>query len=382
MSIWSMADIHGRTGKEGCDNMDHRQLTRIRVEGFKSIESADIELNMVNVLIGSNGSGKTNFISVLSLLQALIAGDLQNYVARKGGPDSFLYWGRKRTEKMSVEFYFGNNGYRFSLIPTANNQFMIADEAFYWNIIGWNKLPLAGTMESSWKSGTGTHIDEYVQPLLENQNWRVYHFHDTSDSAYVKQLQGINDNIELADDARNLAAFLYRLRETVPAAYQRIVKTVQMAAPYFNDFVLRPNPLNPEKISLEWKADGSDVPFIAAQLSDGTLRFICLATLLLQPVELQPETILIDEPELGLHPYAIQLLAAMIKKAAKERQIIVSTQSVELLNEFQAEDVLVVEHKYKSTTFKRVDEEKLAVWLEDDYTLGDLWKHNLLGGRP
>lgn len=214
------------------------------------------------------------------------------------------------------------------------------------------------------------------------KNWRVYHFHDTSDSAYVKQLQGINDNIEMADDARNLAAFLYRLRETAPAAYQRIVKTVQMAAPYFNDFVLRPNPLNPEKISLEWKADGSDVPFIAAQLSDGTLRFICLATLFLQPVELQPETILIDEPELGLHPYAIQLLASMIKKAAKERQIIVSTQSVELLNEFQAEDVLVVEHKHKSTTFKRVDEEKLAVWLEDDYTLGDLWKHNLLGGRP
>lgn len=362
--------------------MDNRQLTRIKINGFKSIEHADIELKMINVLIGSNGSGKTNFISVLSLLQALIAGDLQNYVTRKGGPDAFLHWGRKQTEQMSLEFYFGNNGYRFSLIPTANNQFMIADEAFYWNVNGWNKLLPAGNMESAWKDGTGTGIDDYVKPLLKNQNWRVYHFHDTSDSAYVKQLQGINDNIELAADARNLAAFLYRLRETEQSAYQRIVRTVQMAAPYFNDFVLRPNPLSPEKIALEWKADGSDVPFIAAQLSDGTLRFICLATLLLQPTELQPETILIDEPELGLHPYAIQLLAAMIKKAAKKRQIIVSTQSVELLNEFQADDVLVVEHKGRSTTFKRVDEEKLMVWLEDDYTLGDLWKHNILGGRP
>lgn len=362
--------------------MDKRQLTRIRIKGFKSIEDADIDLNMINVLIGSNGSGKTNFISIFSLLQAIITGDLQNYVARKGGPDTFLYWGRKQTEKMNIEFYFGYNGYRFSLMPTANNQFMITNEAFYLNKKGWTELPSAGNMESSWKIGTGTRTDDFVKPLLENQNWRVYHFHDTSDSAYVKQLQGINDNIELADDARNLAAFLYRLRETAPSAYQRIVRTVQMAAPYFNDFVLRPNPLNPEKISLEWKAVGSDVPFIAAQLSDGILRFMCLATLLLQPIDLQPETILIDEPELGLHPYAIQLLAAMIKKAAKERQIIVSTQSVELLNEFQAEDVLVVEHKDKETTFKRVDEKKLSSWLEDDYTLGDLWKHNLLGGRP
>lgn len=362
--------------------MDYRQLTRIRIQGFKSIESADIDLNILNLLIGSNGSGKTNFISVLSLLQALVAGDLQNYVARKGGPDIFLYWGRKQTEKMRVEVYFGDYGYRFSLVPTANNQFMVADEAFYLNEDGWERLPSSGAMESSWRCGTGTHVDAYVQPLLEHQNWRVYHFHDTSDSAYVKQLQGINDNIELADDARNLAAFLYRLRETEPTSYQRIVKTVRMAAPYFGDFVLRPHPLNPEKIALEWRSDGSDVPFIAAQLSDGTLRFICLATLLLQPVELQPETILIDEPELGLHPYAIQLLAAMMKKAARTRQLIVSTQSVELLNEFQAEDVIVVEHRGKATTFRRVDEKRLAVWLEDDYTLGDLWKHNLLGGRP
>lgn len=361
--------------------MDSRQLTRIKIEGFKSIEKADIDLNMINVLIGSNGSGKTNFISVLSLLQALIEGNLQRYVARKGGPDAFLYWGRKRTEQMNIEFYFGYNGYRFSLVPTNNNQFLIEDEAFYWNMAGWFKLP-AGNMESTWENGTGNRIDEYIIPLLRKQKWRVYHFHDTSDTAYVKQIHGLNDNMELAADARNLAAFLYRLKETEEHTYNRIVRTVRMAAPYFDDFVLRPNPLNLEKISLEWKARGSDVPFIAAQLSDGTLRFICLATLLLQPIDLQPETILIDEPELGLHPYAIQLLAAMVKKAAKRRQIIISTQSVELLNEFKAEDVLVVEHKDEATSFKRLDNEKLALWLEDDYTLGDLWKHNILGGRP
>lgn len=361
--------------------MDSRQLTRIKIEGFKSIEKADIDLNMINVLIGSNGSGKTNFISVLSLLQAMIEGNLQRYIARKGGPDAFLFWGRKRTEQLNVEFYFGNNGYRFALVPTDSNQFLIGEEAFYWNMAGWFELP-SGNMESAWERGSGNGIDEYVMPILKKQKWRVYHFHDTSDTAYVKQMHGLNDNIELASDARNLAAFLYRLRETESSAYNRIVRTVRMAAPYFDDFVLRPNPLNTEKIFLEWRATGSEVPFIAAQLSDGTLRFICLATLLLQPMDLQPETILIDEPELGLHPYAIQLLAAMIKKAAKHRQLIISTQSVELLNEFQTEDVLVVEHKADSTSFKRLDKENLSIWLDEDYTLGDMWKHNLLGGRP
>ena len=172
------------------------------------------------------------------------------------------------------------------------------------------------------------------------------------------------------------------MKNTEENSYNQIVRTIQLVAPYFEDFVLRPNPLKPDSIRLEWKDKNSDVPFIASQLSDGTLRFICLATLLLQPISLMPETILIDEPELGLHPYAISLLASLIKKASVHKQIIVSTQSVELLNEFEAKDVIVVNHLDNQSVFSRLNSEQLQVWLDEDYSLGDLWKRNILGGRP
>lgn len=225
-------------------------------------------------------------------------------------------------QKLSVEFYFGSNGYQFTLVPTDDDRMMFDEECFYWENSG--KLMVErGHFESKWKEGCGNGIDEYVQPILSNQKWRVYHFHDTSDTALVKQIHSIHDNIEFATDARNLVAFLYRLKNTEENSYHQIVRTIQLVAPYFDDFILRSNPFKPDTIRLEWKEKDSEIPFLAAQLSDGTLRFICLATLLLQPTAYMPETILIGEPELGLHPFAISLLAVLIKKASVQKQIII-----------------------------------------------------------
>lgn len=361
--------------------MNDKQITKICIEGFKSIKNCELNLNMVNVLIGSNGAGKSNFISLFKMLQSMIDGELQLYVAKHGGSNAFLFSGGKRTERINVKFYFGSNGYQFELRPTMDNRFLFQGEWFYWETSG-NKLIGRGHVESLWRNGTGTRIDKFVKPILNNQKWRVYHFHDTSDTALVKQMCGINDNQELAVDARNLAAFLYRLKLTEEGCYHQIVNTVRMVAPYFLDFVLRPNPFSEDQILLEWRDVNTDMPFLGAQLSDGTLRFICLATLLLQPKELMPETILIDEPELGLHPYAISLLAALIKKVSIDKQIIISTQSVELVNEFSAQDVIVVNHDGDHSSFERLDEEMLHMWLENDYTLGELWKSNIIGGRP
>ena len=190
----------------------------------------------------------------------------------------------------------------------------------------------------------------------------------------------INDNIELSTDARNLAAFLYRLKNTEENSYNQIVRTIQLVAPYFEDFILRPNPLKPDSIRLEWKDKNSDIPFIASQLSDGTLRFICLATLLLQPFSLMPETILIDEPELGLHPQAINRLATLIKKASANSQVIVSTQSVNLVDNFDADDIIAVDMKDHASCFQRLNKEKLSAWL-DEYSIGELWDKNLIGGQ-
>lgn len=224
-----------------------------------------------------------------------------------------------------------------------------------------------------------TRIYEYVVPVLKK--WRVYHFHDTSPSAKVKQIHGINDNEYLREDAANLAAFLYRLQHNHEAHYKRIVKTIQLAAPFFGGFHLRPTTDNVDKIQLEWTEVNQDVPFKANELSDGTLRFICLATVLLQPEQFMPSAILIDEPELGLHPYAIAVLGSLMKSVAEDHQLIVSTQSVDLVNEFEVDDLIVVGREAGASTFQRLQASELKEWLED-FTLGELWKKNILGGRP
>jgi predicted ATPase len=254
--------------------------------------------------------------------------------------------------------------------------------SFYGDYTAESQRPLGSGHEESKlpksaQKGKWKDIYDYVYNSL--LGWKVYHFHDTSDSAHVKRIGDINDNLYLRPDASNLAAFLYRLQNTAGAHYETIRDTIRLVAPFFDDFILRPMPENETKIRLEWRERGSDYPFLAHYLSDGTLRFICLATLLLQP-EL-PSTILIDEPELGLHPYAIAVLAALMRSAATKTQIIVSTQSVSLVNEVEPEDLLIVERRDQATVIERPDPKHLSQWLEE-YTLGELWEKNVLGGRP
>ncbi len=291
-------------------------------------------------------------------------------------PMQRVHFGRKTTQQLEFQLYFRNNGYFATLEPTQDNRLMFALESFWSNMSGEHEIG-RGHFETLALSDTETQIDSYVVPTI--QQWRVYHFHDTSDSAYVKQPHGINDNAYLRTDARNLASFLYLLRARYQASYQKIVKTIRLVTPFFRDFYLRPSPQNKEVIELEWFDLGQDVPFKAHLLSDGTLRFMCLATVFLQPEDLQPETILVDEPELGLHPYAITVLASLMRTAKK--QVIVSTQSVELLNEFDANDVIVVDRDEGKSSLRRLDRHELEAWLLD-YSLGELWKKNVLGGRP
>ncbi|NOT18090.1 MAG: AAA family ATPase [Sulfuriferula sp.] len=358
---------------------DSNHLSKLVLHGYKSIASCEIELGKLNVLIGANGAGKSNFIGFFKLIGKILDQQLQSAVGTSGGPDTMLHFGRKKTEALSAELYFGNNGYKFELKPTQDNRMMFSRECLWWTKHGdWR--PESGHFESYVEKQKGqTRIYDYVVPPM--RSWRIYHFHDTSDSATVKQIHGINDNEYLREDARNLAAFLYRLASQHEAHYRRIVKSIRLVAPFFGDFHLRPTVDNKEKIQLEWTEAGQDVPFSASALSDGTLRFICLATVLLQPEQFMPASILIDEPELGLHPYAIAVLGALMKSAAQKHQIIASTQSVELVNEFEADDLIVVDKEDGASTFKRPNAAALAEWLKD-YSLGDLWKKNLLGGRP
>lgn len=355
------------------------QISRLVVRGYKSIADCDLELGRLNVLIGANGAGKSNFIGFFRLINRILDQQLQTAVGQAGGPDTLLHFGRKKTEELHADLRFGNNGYRFTLRPTEDNRMMFSHEALWWNQLG-DYHPRAGHFETYVEEQKRhTRIYNFVVPAM--RSWRLYHFHDTSASALIKQIHNINDNEYLRDDARNLAAFLLRLKNHHDGHYDRIIKAIRLVAPFFGDFHLRPTVDNKDRIQLEWMERGQDEPFTASALSDGTLRFICLATVLLQPEEFIPAAILIDEPELGLHPFAINVLAGLMKSASQQHQLIVSTQSVELVNEFDADDLIVVDKRGGTSTFKRPDTEALSEWLTD-YSLGDLWKKNILGGRP
>lgn len=360
-------------------------LDRLRVAGFKSIRDQTVELRQLNVLIGSNGSGKSNFIGIFRLLHEIVESNLQSYVAKAGGANQLLHFGRKATEEILLHLHFGRNQYLCRLGPTAGDSLVFTEERIFFRGLGYDS-PFDASLGSGqeetrlWDEAKRrqdvTIADHVIQAV---RGWTVYHFHDTSAAARVKQTVDLSDNVRLRPDAGNLAAFLFRLQETAPAAVRSIVDTIRMVAPFFDRFELRPDRLNPGKIRLEWRERGSDDYFNADTLSDGTLRFICLATLLLQS-EL-PSTVLIDEPELGLHPYAINVLAGLLQSAAERTQIVVSTQSVTLVNQLRPEDVIVVDRRGGESLFRRLFGEEIASWL-DDYSLGELWEKNVLGGRP
>jgi len=355
------------------------QLKRLTVRGFKSIRTLeDFELRSLNVLIGANGAGKSNFISLFRMLAELAEGRLQYFVKSHDGPDALLYGTRRRTPQMDAEFYFEGNGYRVSLEASGDRLLFTREETWFDGGVSDTHSLGIGHHEARLAVVQNDTFAAYVRPAMAS--WRVYHFHNTSTLAGVRQKRPVRDNLKLKPDAENLASFLRHLREQHGEHYARIVQTIRLVAPFFGDFVYRKEV--EEYIDLEWfEVNDPDTPLGPRQLSDGTLRFICLATLLLQPRFFQPDTILIDEPELGLHPYALSVLAGMLKQAAEATQLIVSTQSADLVNALESEDVVVVNRNGAESTFARLDREELNDWLQD-YALGELWKMNILGGRP
>jgi predicted ATPase len=359
-------------------------LNTLTIRGFKSIrELIDFELKDLNIFVGANGAGKSNLISFFHMLQSLIAGNLADYVRDNGGIGDLLYNGRKVTKCLEFEARFGSRGYRFTIKPGPGEGFALTNEARYYDVSrsGWWELGSSGDSSSLLvKEAKGTsHDSQYSRPVYDAiTSWKIYHFHDTSSTAAMRHAEIIEDNKALRYDASNIGPYLLRLKNEKMASYDEILNACRLVAPFLDDFLLDPQQLGQKtKVSLSWKARGSDYPMQPYHLSDGSIRFICLATALLQPEP--PSTIIIDEPELGLHPEAIRLLGELIGDAAKRTQIIVATQSPLLLDQFSIEDIVVVNRREGQSTFERLKYTDFNEWL-NDYSVGELWTKNVIQG--
>ncbi|MGR3294508.1 MAG: AAA family ATPase [Candidatus Scalindua sp.] len=364
-----------------------KNLKYIKVRGFKSIAKLDLPMENINILIGANGAGKTNLISLFTFLSHLSQGKLKNYVATEGHAERFFHFGTRHTSEIMFDLKVGINGYHVEFSSNLDDDSLVLYNEYCTIDTSprrWDLFPKMG--ESGFVSGKevdSERVIKYTREYLEK--CRVYHFHDTSNHARFKKTNDLVNYHYLEKDAANIAPFLYDLKNCEwggSESYQQIVSAIQSVAPFFHDFYLEPSgKADEETIILRWTHKKHDTPFSANVLSDGTARFICLVTLFLQPVSRRPDTIILDEPELGLHPAALAVLADIIKATAKETQVICSTQSVAFANLFEPEDFIVVDAEDGVSNFRRLEREPLEHWLED-YGMGDIWSKNLIGGRP
>lgn len=373
--------------------MDNKsKLHRIKVSGYKSIgsgkNSIDLNLSNINIIIGPNGAGKSNIVSFFKMLSNIMTGAFQMYVGKNGSAENLLYFGSKNTPVINASLEFQNEKntdvYEIALGKAVQDSLIFLSESIIWN---GKRFELAsGQKETFLLSDEVKHSSEkIVRGILSN--CRTFQFHDTSATAYIRGATRIDNNRFLMSDGGNIAAYLYMLKnksQEYKKYYERIVEKIHFVMPQFSDFILEPQALNEDYIKLQWKStDGVEYPFGPEQFSDGSIRFIALATLFLQPPELLPSVIIIDEPELGLHPLAIDILASMIKTSALHSQIIVATQSARLIDSFEPSNIIVAEYdkSNKCSSFKHLDEEELKDWLED-YSVSELWEKNVLGGQP
>ena len=366
------------------------KLISFSIKGYKSIkELPTLEAKQINILIGANGAGKSNLISFFKLLRTSLipAIPFQEHIARLGGAEVLLHLGTAVTKELectlSIDSGKGLNDYYFRYGATGPKSMAYFEEKLRYsdnahsdtkgNWIHIGKLSEVSQLsDESTKNPTAKSIIFLLRQII------VYQFHDTGENAKIRKSFGVNSGKVLHDDASNLGSFIYNMSLSDSDYFKRLVSIIQLVFPQFERFDLIPFG---SQVLLCWFEKGSNYSFDASQASDGTLRFMALAALLTQPKDKIAKIIFIDEPELGLHPTAISVLASLIKEASVYSQIFVSTQSPEFIDFFEPEDIIVVEKDDKQSTFTRHNKEELKSWLVD-YSLGDIWKMNLIGGRP
>jgi len=372
-------------------------LTRIELAGYRSIASLDLRLGRTTVLIGANGSGKSNLLSFLQLVPQMRTQSLRLFVGRAGGANALLHRGVRKTPELRfrIEAAAGDGhdtAYAGSLGGAGGDSLIFVEERV--EARGPGELLFVG------KSLGAGHAESQLEPSSKNpaffpakavRAWvmrmNFFHFHDTSQNSPLRSHGRQEEDRYLKSDGSNLAPYLYALSRGESASYRsawaRITGLVRRVAPFIAQLeptLVAPDAPDRSYVRLDWLDELGD-RYGVHQLSDGTLRAIALITALAQPVENLPSFIAIDEPELGLHPSALALICGLVKSVSAHAQIVLATQSPALLDEFEPKDVVVVERRDGATTMTPLPLDKLSAWLEE-YSLSEIWDKNVFGGRP
>ncbi len=362
---------------------EDRLIKTISIAGFRNLKAVhELALSRLNVLIGGNGAGKSSFLRFFELLGAMHrSGHLQDFVLDHGGADDQLFMGAKTTPEITAHIGWeagaGVCDYALRLAYVAGDALKIAEEKYRLSLTDaqapYQTLPTP-SMESRLKDQPDPAA-QTISRLL--QQCAVFHFHDTSVSASVNKRWDVADNVCLRTDGGNLGAVLLDLKMNDVPRYRLIVSQIQRVFPALDDFVLEPVK---GKVLFCWRSRFSDKTMGPYLTSDGTLRLFFLVTLLNLPAERLPSLLLIDEPELGLHPQAVELVAAMVKRVAAVKQVIIATQSPLMLDCFQPDNIIVAESRGGAAELKRLEKPEYERWLAEDYLLSDWWMARTVGG--
>ncbi len=376
--------------------MSGTTIESVHIRGFRSLANVEVT-NIPNaaVFIGANGSGKSNFIRFFEMLSWMLGPRrLAEFVKIQGGADDQLFGGNRVTSYIAAEIRMrtekGRNDYRLKLSYGRDDSLFFKEECFRFNGNDHKGEAPWYPLESTHKEANIVEASQAVEPQDFNpttarvivnllRKCSVYQFHDTSDNSNFNKSWDVTDNNYLRSHGGNLAAILHRLEREDIKRFERINKQISRILPVFDRFDIEESY---GKVMLRWKAKGTDKTFGAHLTSDGSLRFFALATLLNLPYGMLPDVLLLDEPELGLHPAAVSLVGGMIKSLAVDRQIIVATQSPLFVDSFDLEEIFVLELQDGQTKFRKLKPDDYQSWLDDSFTPGELWQKNLLGGRP
>lgn len=383
-----------RVGEMAATQKTQSQVERVRIRGFRSFRDINVGLSNLTVMIGANGSGKSNFIKFFEMLSWMLKGrNLKGFVDKNGGADDQLFLGSKITPHLEAEIHIrtdqGRNDYAFSFARGHPDRFHFMDEKFrfcksgYETKAKWHELDGGGTesgLAAATQEGTESKKRTARTILYLLRDNATFQFHDTSDGSVFKQRWDASDTAFLLGNGSNTAAILHRLVQENIKLYDFICHIIRLALPGFDRFEL--DVTHGSMPPLRWKSRGSDKTFGAHLTSDGSLRFFALTTLLNLPDDMLPSMILLDEPELGLHPAAINLIGSMIKSLSERKQVIVATQSPLLVDQFSLDNLLVLDFDEQSTIFRAINKDDYKVWLDQELSPADLWQKNILGGRP